>query len=78
MNQCIINVVEKSVFIAFNQIVDKGAIEVWQINGKNTPVCQIEILNTNFEDLKVNLEKGKYRLEIQIDGQQIVKTIDIN
>ncbi|MFK5855296.1 MAG: hypothetical protein QM503_04130 [Bacteroidota bacterium] len=78
MNQCIINVVEKSVFIAFNQIVKKGLIEVWMINGKDIPVFSKDILNTNFENLKVNLEKGKYRLEIKMDGQQITKTININ
>lgn len=78
MNQCIINVVEKSVFIAFNQIVQKGLIEVWKINGKDTPVCRRDILNTNFENIKVGLEKGKYRLEILMDGQQITKTININ
>lgn len=78
MNQCIINVVEKSVFIAFNQIVEKGLIEVWKINGTNKPVYKKEVVNTNFENLNENLEKGKYRIEILIDGEQITKTININ
>lgn len=78
MNQCIINVVEKSVFIAFDQIVEKGIIEVWKINSTDKPVYKKEVVNTNFENFNENLEKGKYRIEILIDGEQISKTININ
>lgn len=78
MNQCIISIVESSVFIAFNQIVKNGFIEVWKISEIDCPVCKLELLNTNFEDLKVDLNKGKYRFEILMDGQHITKSIKIN
>jgi len=78
MNQCIINIVNKSVLVTFNQVVEKGIIEVWSINGKNILVYTSEINNTNFENLILNLNKGKYKVDIFIDGQQITKTININ
>jgi len=78
MNQYIINIVEKSVLVTFNEVVEKGNIEVWNIVGESTLVYTKEIHNTNFESLPLNLDKGKYRFEILIDGQQITKTININ
>ncbi len=78
MNQCIINVVEKSVFIAFNQIVEKGSIEVWDIESNVKPLSKKEVVKTNFENLNLPFSKGKYRLEIIMDGQHISKTININ
>lgn len=78
MNQYIINIVEKSVLITFNEVVEIGVIEVWSLVGKSTLVYTKEIHNTNFENLPLNLDKGKYRIEIFIDGQQISKTININ
>jgi len=78
MNQCIINVVEKSVFVAFEQIVKKGSIEVWNLDGDNRPLTKKTVVNTNFENLNLQLEKGKYKVEILMDGQQITKTININ
>jgi len=78
MNQCIINVVDKSVFVAFNQIVEKGSIEVWDIDGNVKPLSKKEVIKTNFENLNLTLSKGKYRLEILMDGQHIIKTITIN
>lgn len=78
MNQCIINIVEKSLFVTFNQIVVKGIIEVWKINGNEKPLIKKEVINTNFESINIEFIRGKYRLEILIDGQQITKTININ
>jgi arginine deiminase len=78
MNQCIINVVDKSIFIAFEQIVEKGSIEVWNTEGNKDAVAKREILNSNFENLCLKLKRGKYKVEISIDGQQIIKTININ
>ncbi len=78
MNQCIINVVEKSVFIAFNQIVEKGSIEVWALDKSDKPLSKKKVINTNFENLKLPFNKGKYRLEILMDGHQVTKTININ
>jgi len=78
MNQCIINIVDKSLFVAFNQIIEKGSIEVWDIDGNVKPLSKKEVINTNFENLNLPLSKGKYRLEIIMDGQHISKTININ
>ena len=78
MNQCIVNVVKKSIFVAFTQIVEKGSIEIWNFRDDSYPVGKKEVLNTNFENLNLELNKGKYRLEILMDGQQITKTININ
>ena len=77
MNQCIINIVEKSVFVAFKQIVKKGTIEVWSFE-KNEPVITKDIFWTNFESINEQLDKGKYKLEIMMDGDRITKTININ
>jgi len=78
MNQCIVNVVEKSVFVAFKQIVEKGSIEVWNIETVGQQITRKEVYNTNFENLSLKLERGKYKVEITMDGQQITKTININ
>lgn len=78
MNQCIITIIEKSVLVTFVEVVKKGSIEVWSIVGKSTSVYTKEIQHTNFENLPLNLGKGKYRIEILMDGQQITKTININ
>ncbi len=78
MNQCIITIVEKSVLVTFNNVVKKGTIEVWKMVGNYAPVFKKEIANTNFENMIINLNKGKYRFEIVMDGQQISKTININ
>ncbi len=78
MNQCIINIVDKSIFVAFNQIVEKGIIEIWSIKDSDKPLVKKKFINTNFENMVLPYSKGKYRLEIEIDGQQISKTISIN
>ncbi len=78
MNQYIINIVEKSVLVTFNEVVEKGIIEVWDVIGNNDSIYTKEIKNTNFENLPLNLNKGKYRFEILIDGQQVSKIININ
>lgn len=66
------------VFVAFKQIVEKGSVEVWDSDANDKPLCKKEIINTNFENLNLPLNKGKYRLEIIMDGQQITKSININ
>ena len=38
MNQYIINIVEKSVLVTFNEVVEKGIIEVWNIIEEGTLV----------------------------------------
>ena len=78
MNRCIVNVIDKSVFIVFTQIVKIGHIEVWSINGKISSIIKKEIRNTNSTDLNTKAEKGKYKLEINIDNHQIIKFININ
>ncbi len=77
MNQCIINIIEKSVFVAFTQIVEKGSIEVWNLKGDEEPIIIQDVLRTNFESINLQLEKGKYKLEITMDGKRISKTISI-
>ncbi len=77
MNQCIINIIEKSVFVAFTQIVVKGSIEVWSLEGDEEPIITKDVLGTNFESINLQLEKGKYKLEITMDGEHISKTINI-
>jgi len=78
MNRCIVNVIDKSVFIVFTQIVKIGHIEVWSINGNISSIIKKEIRNTNSTDLNTKAEKGKYKLEINIDNHQIIKFININ
>jgi len=78
MNRCIVNVIDKSVFIVFTQIVKIGHIEVWSINGNICSIIKKEIRNTNSTNLNTKAEKGKYKLEINIDNQQIIKFININ
>ncbi len=77
MNQCIINIIEKSVFVAFTQIVEKGSIEVWNLKGDEEPIIIQDVLRTNFESINLQLKKGKYKLEITMDGKHISKTISI-
>ena len=78
MNQCIINVVDKMVFLAFNEIVKDGKVEVLSIDGDKTPLMKKDIKKTNFTNLRLPSIKGKYKLEIDVDGQHITKSININ
>jgi len=78
MNQCIINVVDKMVFLAFNEIVNVGEVEVIRIDGELKSLMKKDIQKTNFMNLRLPSEKGKYKLEIDIDGYHITKSININ
>jgi len=78
MNQCIVNIVGNLVFIAFNQIVENGHVEVWKQDNKLTPVSQSGFEKTNFLNLDIHSGKGKYRLEILADGEHISKPISIS
>ncbi|NQU33395.1 MAG: hypothetical protein HQ521_09190 [Bacteroidetes bacterium] len=78
MNQCIINVVDKMVFLAFNEIVEEGKIEVLSMDGDTKSLFKLEIKKTNFTNLRLPSKKGRYKLEIEIDGQHITKSININ
>jgi len=64
--------------ITFNQIVRSGKIEVSSQHSDNKILYMKEIFNTNFEKLNFSLVKGKYLLEIVMDGEYITKTININ
>lgn len=65
------------VFIAFNQIVKSGFIEVWQMSNKNSPIASISISQTNFINIDISSARGKYLLEMDIDGEHISKSISI-
>jgi hypothetical protein len=78
MNQCIVNIVGNSVFVAFNQIVENVKIEVWKTGNKTEPVAQTSFKHTNFLNIDTPKEKGKYHLEINADGQHISKPISIS
>jgi len=78
MNSCIVNVINKSVFIVFNQIVRNGYIEVLSMNGDMNSIIKKEIKNTNSTDFNTKAKKGKYKLEMNIDNHQIIKFININ
>jgi hypothetical protein len=78
MNQCIVNVIEKSVFVTFNKIVKNGCIEVWSMDENISLLTKKEIRDTNSTNLNTNAKKGKYRLEINFDNHQIIKFISIN
>ncbi len=66
------------VFLAFNEIVKDGKIEVLSMNGDKTPLMKQVIKKTNFTNLRLPSIKAKYKLEIDIDGQHITKSININ
>jgi hypothetical protein len=78
MNRCIVNVIDKSVFIVFTQIVKIGHIEVLNVKGNISSIIKKEIRNTNSTNFKTKAEKGKYKLEMNIDNHQIIKFININ
>jgi hypothetical protein len=78
MNQCIINVVDKMVFLAFNEIVEAGKVDVVRVGDDLKSLVKKEIINTNFTNLLLPSKKGRYKLEIVIDGQHITKLININ
>ena len=78
MNRCIVNVIDKSVFIVFTQIVKIGHIEVLNVKGNISCIIKKEIRNTNSTNFKTKAEKGKYKLEMNIDNHQIIKFININ
>ena len=66
------------VFLAFIEIVEDGKVEVLSLDGDKTPLIEQEIKKTNFTNLRLPSIKGKYKLEINIDGQHITKSININ
>jgi|GEM_PF-2204653 len=78
MNQCIVNIVGNLIFVAFNQVVENGNIEVWQPDNKTVPIAQSNFRKTNFFKIAIPSGKGKYRLEIMADGEHISKPISIN
>ena len=78
MNQCLINVVERTVFIAFIEVVGNGSIEICKLSGDDFPKYTLELVNTNFENLTADFTKGKYRFEVTMDGHQLTKIININ
>jgi hypothetical protein len=51
MNQCIINVVDKMVFLAFNEIVEAGKVDVVRVGDDLKSLVKKEIINTNFTNL---------------------------
>ncbi len=66
------------VFLAFNEIVNAGEVEVLKVDGEVVSLMKMVIKKTNFTNLRMPPEKGKYKLEINIDGQHITKSININ
>ncbi len=66
------------IFIAFNQIVESGFVEVWQKENKISPLTRTTFRQTNFINMDIHSAKGKYRIEIEVDGQYITKFITIN
>lgn len=78
MNQCIVNIVGHMIFIAFNQIVESGFVEIWQKGNKISPMIRNTFTQTNFINMDIPPVKGKYRIEIEMDGQHITKAITIN
>lgn len=78
MNTCLINIIEKTIVVTFNQIVGKGEIVIYNPKENGEPLAIKKITNTNFESITLKKNKGKYRLEINIDNHQIIKFININ
>ena len=64
--------------VTFNQVVGKGDIAIYDPKRNGKPLAMKEFANTNFESITLKNEKGNYRIEINIDGKQILKTININ
>ncbi len=77
MNQCIVNVIGKSIFVTFNKIVKNGSIEIWSMGNNIGLLEQKEIENTNFTNFNVKDQKGKLKLEIISDNEKISRIINV-
>ncbi len=79
MNSCIINIINNDVFITFLQIVKKGSVKFWSMgtNDNYKLTGNRSIANTNFESFSLGDFSGKVKIEIIMDGQQIIKNFTI-
>lgn len=66
------------VFLTFNEIVEEGKVEVLSLDGDKKQLMKQQIKKSNFTNLSLPSLKGKYKLDIEIDGQHITKSININ
>jgi hypothetical protein len=77
MNQYVVNIVGKMIFVVFNHIVEKGSVEIWPLGEKVSPLAQTDISQTNFVNMDVPSVKGKFRLEINADGEHYSSPLSI-
>ncbi len=80
MNQCIINVVEKSIFIVLGKVIREGNILVWgmEMDKKLSLLVKKDIINTNFIKLDIDDYKGKVKIKIQSGKEKISRIVNIN
>ncbi len=77
MNQCIINVVERSIFIVLGKIIREGNILVWGMDKEFSLLVKKDIVNTNFIKLDIDDYKGKVKIKIQSDKEKISRIINV-
>ncbi len=78
MNQCIINVVERSIFIVLGKIIREGNILVWGMDKEFSLLVKKDIVNTNFIKLDIDDYKGKVKIKIQSGKEKISRIVNIN
>ncbi len=79
MNKCIVDINENRVLVTFYHIVNNGSIDIWKDEGKKKPllVYSKKVKNSIFENIGSVPGKGSYKMDIDMDGEIISKTIKI-
>lgn len=76
-NPCILQIVNDSIHISFDQIVEEATLSVWTVNANQKNVLEKRLLNTNFETVQLNLPKGKYKFKIDYKPNQYTKILSV-
>lgn len=67
--------INETIFIHFDKLVKKGVVIL--SNSQHKPVSSQSFNNTNFVKLSNNELKGTVHLEIDFDGEHVLKTLEI-
>lgn len=69
---------EKEIIVQTPEIIVIGVLKIIERNNPNTVVLIKKIVHTDFIQTKVNLEQGKYQVQIITSNETISKNITIN
>jgi len=76
MNQSVIHIINKKIFVSFEKIVRAGSIQLKDKTGR-VIILEKGIQDSNFLQIEFNQPAGSYRLEMLIDNIKSSRKINI-